>query len=80
MSWLMFPTLRCLALQGELYGDCVRVNSSSEECLVYGGGWGQCAALDQFTSSSTGKLRKRFVKAYSSLHPNPVAARLAVHV
>ena len=53
------PTLRCLTLQGELYGDCVRVNSSSEECLVYGGGWGQCAALDQFAGSSSGKLTQQ---------------------
>jgi hypothetical protein len=46
-------------VQGELYGDCVPVNASMEMCLVYGGGWGQCAALDQFASTSAGRLTDR---------------------
>ena len=58
------PPLRCLAMQGELYGDCVPVNASMEMCLVYGGGWGQCAALDQFASSSGGTLSNQSLEAY----------------
>ena len=51
-------------MQGELYGDCVPVNASMEMCLVYGGGWGQCAALDQFASSSGGTLSNQSLEAY----------------
>lgn len=43
----------CWMLQGELFGDCVPVNGSSEACLMYGGGWGQCAALDQFANPNS---------------------------